>query len=85
MTQDSTFGPPQAFGLVLQRERTRREISQETLAFEAGVDRTFVSRMERGLRQPTISTLLNLAKAIGMPAAELVQLTERELRLRQKK
>jgi transcriptional regulator with XRE-family HTH domain len=66
----------QAFGKVLQRHRTEKNISQEELAFQAGVDRTFVSRLERGIRQPTITTLMGLGRALGISAAELVREVE---------
>jgi transcriptional regulator with XRE-family HTH domain len=68
----------QIFGDVLRRYRSDRNISQEELAFQAGVDRTFVSRLERGIRQPTITTLIGLGQALGVSAAELVRETEKE-------
>ncbi|WP_153159810.1 helix-turn-helix transcriptional regulator [Zoogloea sp. 1C4] len=66
------------FGEVLRRHRSARNISQEELAFQAGVDRTFVSRLERGIRQPTITTLIGIGQALGVSAADLVQETESE-------
>lgn len=66
------------FGDVLRRHRTRLQVSQEELAFRAGVDRTFVSRIERGIRQPTITTLIGLGIALEMSAAELVREAEAE-------
>lgn len=66
------------FGEVLRRYRSEKNISQEELAYRANVDRTFVSRLERGIRQPTITTLIGLGQALGVSAAELVQETERE-------
>lgn len=65
------------FDEVLQRHRTRQNIAQGTLAWKAGVDRTFVSRLERGIRQPTLTTLINLGLALGVPTAELVAEAER--------
>lgn len=62
----------QIFGEVLQRHRAQRNVSQEALAWEAEVDRTFASRFERGIRQPTLTTLINLGLALGVSAAELV-------------
>lgn len=67
------------FGLVLQKHRVKLGISQEELAFRAGVDRTFVSRLERGLRQPTITTLFSLGDALGVAPTTLVLDTERGL------
>lgn len=68
----------QIFGEVLRRHRAALNISQEELAHLAGVDRTFVSRLERGIRQPTITTIIGIGQALGVSAAELVQETEKE-------
>lgn len=68
----------QIFGEVLQRHRLARNLSQEELAFQADIDRTFVSRLERGIRQPTITTLIGIGQALGVSAAELVRETEKE-------
>ena len=77
-SQIPNLGP--VFGEVLRRYRTDMNISQEELAFRAGVDRTFVSRIERGIRQPTITTLVGLGLALGISAAELVREVEAEYR-----
>jgi transcriptional regulator with XRE-family HTH domain len=74
----------QIFGEVLRRRRSRRNISQEELAFLAEVDTTFISRLERGVRQPTIATLIGISQALGISAARLVQETEKEFLRRQK-
>ena len=68
------------FGQVLRGQRTARGISQEDLALNADVDRTFVSQMERGIRQPTITTIMKLAEALGIQASALVARMERLLR-----
>jgi transcriptional regulator with XRE-family HTH domain len=73
--EKSTFG--QIFGDILRRYRLEHDISQEELAFRAGVDRTFISRLERGVRQPTITTLIGIGQALGVSAADLVRETER--------
>jgi len=41
-----------------------RKLSQENLAVDAGIDRTYVSRLERGLENPTIGVLEQLAAAL---------------------
>lgn len=66
-----------AFGRVLRDQRDARKLSQEGLALAAGVDRTFVSQMERGVRQPTLTTLWKLASALGVSPATLVARMER--------
>jgi transcriptional regulator with XRE-family HTH domain len=66
------------FGEILRRHRSLKNLSQEELADRAGVDRTFVSRLERGIRQPTITTLIGLGQALGVSAADLAGEAERE-------
>ena len=68
------------FGQVLREQRLSRELSQEELALAADVDRTFVSQMERGIRQPTITTLMKLAGALGVQPSTLVVRMEKLLR-----
>ena len=65
-----------AFGRVLREQRLARGLSQEALALEAGVDRTFVSQLERGIRQPTLTTLWKLAGVLRIAPSELVQQME---------
>jgi len=53
----------------LRRLRLARGVSQERLALEAGVDRTYVSRLERGRENPTVDVLDRLALVLGAPLA----------------
>lgn len=64
-----------AFGDVLRHTRLERGLSQERLAFESTLDRTFISLLERGLRQPTLGTLVQLSVALETDAADLVRST----------
>lgn len=65
-----------AFGQVLRDRRLAAGLSQEKLALEAGLDRTFVSLLERGGRQPTLSTLWRLAEALRIRPSDLVTAVE---------
>ncbi|MBR1240269.1 helix-turn-helix transcriptional regulator [Bradyrhizobium sp. AUGA SZCCT0274] len=56
----------------LRRLRVKLALSQEALAVDAGVDRSYVGRIERGVENPTVETLDRLAKALDVPAAELL-------------
>ena len=67
----------ESFGAVLRQLRVKKGLSQEDLALEADLDRTFVSMLERGLRQPTLSSLFALAQALRIPASRMVRLTEK--------
>ncbi|GAB3468098.1 hypothetical protein GCM10027321_36140 [Massilia terrae] len=68
--------PGIAFGIVLRRARKEAKLTQEALALEAGVERNFVSLLERGANQPTIRVLFKLAAALQTPPSTLVKLTE---------
>ena len=59
-------------GINLRRLRRDKEWSQEDLAFESGLHRTYVSGIERGVRNPTLLILEKLAKTLGVAPAELV-------------
>ena len=65
------------FGLVLRERRLAAGLSQEKLALEADVDRTFVSLLERGGRQPTLATLWRLAAALSVSPSELIRSVEK--------
>jgi len=55
----------------IRRLRVACGLSQEALAVDAGIDRTYVSRLERGLENPTVAVLEKLAKATNAPITEL--------------
>lgn len=71
--------PEEAFGQVLKRVRTDKQISQEKLALTGGLDRTFISLLERGLRQPSLTTILQIADSLGVPAESLIAMVKEEL------
>ena len=58
-------------GTNVRRLRNARKLSQEQLAFDAGIDRTYVSQIERAKINPSLLVLHKLAKALGVPAVEL--------------
>lgn len=55
----------------IRRLRVVRGLSQEMLAVDAGIDRTYVSRLERGLENPTVAVLEKLARAFSSNIEEL--------------
>jgi transcriptional regulator with XRE-family HTH domain len=65
----------EAFGAVLRDCRKNAGLSQEALADSAEVDRTYVSLLERGLRQPTLETLFSLSRALGITPATMISRT----------
>lgn len=59
-------------GANVKRLREARGLSQENLAFEAEMHRTYVSGIERGRRNPTITIVERLAAALGATSCELL-------------
>lgn len=68
--------PAEAFGKVLKRERNLKGFSQEKLALICELDRTYISLLERGKRQPSLTSILEVSAILGIPASELIKLTE---------
>ncbi|KIL36356.1 XRE family transcriptional regulator [Gordoniibacillus kamchatkensis] len=67
-----------SFAKILKTLRINNKLSQEELAFRSNLDRTYISMLERGIHQPTISTLFALSKALNIKASVIIQLVELE-------
>lgn len=65
-----------AFGRVLQQHRLTSGLSQENLSLAAGYDKNYVGMLERGERQPTLETLLDMARALDVAPEKLVAQTQ---------
>lgn len=65
-----------AFGVVLQNMRKTAGFSQEQLALECGLDRSFISLLERGRRQPTLKTILQLLDTMNVRITDFAQQLE---------
>ncbi len=68
-----------AFAVVVRDQRAKRGVSQEDLAHDAGLHRTYVGLIERGLRNPTIEVGHALALALGTTLSDLIRRAERRL------
>jgi len=66
------------FGAVLKHSRKALGISQETLAFNAGLHRTYISLLERGVRQPSLETIFLLATAMSLEPSELIHRVQKQ-------
>lgn len=65
-----------AFGRVLYQERTSAGLSQEELAFRAGLHTNAISFLELGKRKPGIHTIFCIAHALDKKPSELMKLVE---------
>ena len=61
------------FGKALNRRRLGVGITQQELAFASGLDRTYISLLERGLRQPSLTTIFSLSEALGIDPWVLIE------------
>lgn len=60
------------FGEVVREFRSQLAVSQEQLAAIADLHRTYISLLERGLRNPSLTVIRRLADALGVSATDLV-------------
>jgi transcriptional regulator with XRE-family HTH domain len=60
-------------GRKVRDRRIKKGLSQEEFADLAGLDRTYVSGIERGVRNPTVRTLKTIADALDMSISELLE------------
>ena len=63
-------------GEELRNARTAAGLTQEALAHAAGVDRSYLSQLERDLKSPTLDMLFRVCDALGISAAALVARVE---------
>ncbi len=77
--------PAVAFGNVLRRLRQEAGLTQEALGFEADLRRTYVSILELGQQQPSLTSILKIAKALKYSGADFIAMVEAELSTRVRK
>lgn len=70
------------FGPAVRRHRELLRLSQEALAERSGIDRTYISGVERGVRNPTLDVMQRIARGLGVDL-DVVFATAREIATRQ--
>jgi len=63
----------QIFGEIIKQLRIKRNLSQETLAFNADIDRTYISDIEKGERNISMQVAFKLANALQISFSELIK------------
>lgn len=71
--------PAVVFGRVLRTFRKEKSMTQEQLALAAGVERNFVSLIERGVNQPALRIIFKLATALETTPSMLLAVVEERL------
>ena len=69
----------EAFGEAIKKLRKSMRFSQEELAVESGLDRSFISLLECGHQQPPLITIMQLAKALHISASQLIASVEENM------
>ena len=62
-----------AFGLNVRKQREAKDLTQEILAEKASLDPTYISGIERGVRNPSMLSVLKVARALGTPLSRLCE------------
>lgn len=65
-----------AFGQVLKQKRETLRLTQEQLAFEVNLHRTYISLLERGLKSPTLDVIFRISTALKISPSELIREVE---------
>lgn len=60
-----------AFGAVVRERRTELKLSQEELAHQAGLHRTYIGMIERGEKNITLENISKISKALSLSVSEL--------------
>ncbi|HVZ37698.1 MAG TPA: helix-turn-helix transcriptional regulator [Candidatus Kapabacteria bacterium] len=76
LEDSATPGLERAFGEVLRAHRRALKLSQEEFAVQLGMDRTYISLIERGLRRPSLGAIFAFARFFNMRASDLIRETE---------
>ncbi len=66
------------YGQAIRRQRELLRLSQEELAARAGIDRTYISGVERGVRNPTLDVMQRISNALGSDL-DVIFATAREI------
>jgi transcriptional regulator with XRE-family HTH domain len=60
-------------GLNVRKRREEKDLTQEALAELASLDPTYISGIERGMRNPSVLSVLRIAKALGVTTSKLME------------
>jgi transcriptional regulator with XRE-family HTH domain len=71
---------PKAFGEVVRELRQKQGVSQERLAALAGIDRAYMGGLERGLRNPSLTTIARVANGLSMKVSDVLKAVEKRSR-----
>lgn len=65
-------------GKIIKSLRIKNDMNQEDLAFACDVDRSYISMLERGLNEPSLTKIFDLSKALNITPSQFVKMVEIE-------
>lgn len=68
-----------AFGEVLKEIRIKKELTQQQLADYSGMDRAYISELERGLLIPSLETVFKLARQLRIKPRDLINMVDEKI------
>ena len=68
-----------AFGEVLKETRIKKELTQQQLADYSGMDRAYISELERGLLIPSLETVFKLAKQLRIKPRDFINMVDEKV------
>ncbi|QIW15144.1 transcriptional regulator [Pasteurellaceae bacterium RH1A] len=68
-----------AFGKTLRALRKQANLTQEELGFEADLQRIYISKLELGQQQPSLTTLFKLARGLNCSVSDMLKAVEAQL------
>lgn len=71
--------PRRSLGKLISRHRIAKGISQERLAELAGIHRTYISQIERGLKSPTLEVLIRISTGLDLATSSLLWELEEQI------
>lgn len=76
MSETTTIKP--IIAKIIKGLRLKKKMNQEDLAFACGVDRSYISLLERGVTEPSLTKIFDISKALGVSASQFVRMIELE-------
>jgi transcriptional regulator with XRE-family HTH domain len=70
----------QILGYLIRQKRTELNISQDELGARSNLDRTYISGVERGLRNPSFTAIFNIASGLDITVSQLLENLEIEIK-----
>ena len=70
----------EVFAKILRELRKEKSLSQEKLAEQCDLHDRYISFLERGLRQPSITTIFKIANALEIPPSEIIKKVEEQVK-----